>query len=117
MSKKSHKRYLEQSALREAQKAIDRHGRTTFKREDFCNLRIQIVEPWKRIVALVIGAFFGVLTSIAIKDDYHLAAVIAFTATSLLFVIAGLIGYKKPVDAVIDAAADAGFDRLLDAIF
>jgi hypothetical protein len=116
MSQEKRRRFLEQSALREAQKAIRSRG-DSFKKEDLGRLRIQTLEPWKRIVALLIGIFFSVLTFIAIRDEYHVVALILFPAFGLLFIGAGVWGYRKPVDAVIDAAADAAFSRILDAIF
>ena len=116
MSREKHRRFLEQSALREAQKAIRSRG-DNFKKEDLGRLRIQTLEPWKRIIALLIGSFFAVLTFIAIRGDYHIVALILFPAFALLFIGAGVLGYRKPVDAVIDAAADAALSRILDAIF
>lgn len=116
MSQDKHRKFLEHSALREAQKAIRSRG-DSFKKEDLGRLRIQTVEPWKRVVALLIGGFFGVLTVVAIREKYHVIALVLFPMLALLFFGAGVFGYKKPIDTVIDAAADAAFSRIIDAIF
>ena len=65
MSRESHRKYLENAALREAQKAIARKGRENFSRDELLRLRIQIVEPWKRIVLGLLGL---VLSGISIAS-------------------------------------------------
>jgi hypothetical protein len=113
MSTESHKRYLEQRALREAQKAIDRGGRDGFGGGDFARLRIQTVEPWKRVVLGGTGFLFGSVGIYALKESADWIAVI-FLVLGASCLLASIFGRKQTVEAALD-----GIDLtyLLDALF
>ena len=55
MSLTRHQSYLERSALREAQKAFRDRSRAEVKLEEFLALRVQTVEWWKRLLAILLG--------------------------------------------------------------
>src|SRR5688572_19195614 len=107
MSRESHHRYLEQAALREAQKAFSR-GQERATVRDFLSLRVQTVEPWKRMCCLLIGCGFGaVAVWLAVEHETNLWAVGFLAALSLLSIIVGIIGWKRPVEVVLNSTADA----------
>ena len=117
MSRESHRSFIERSALKAAQKALERDGKKRTNRASLGAIHVQTVEPWKRILAFLIGAFFVGLTVHAVRDDYHIIAIIGFSALAILFLSVTVFGYRKPIDAVIDSAGDAALGRLLDALF
>jgi len=101
MSRESHRRYLEKTALRQAQKAIVRSGRDNLKKEDLARLRIQTLEPWTRILLLVFGLLFigaGVLVSAV---DVRWLALLLFISGGL-GVFAAIVGRKKTITAALD---------------
>lgn len=113
MSAESRKRYLEQSALREAQKAIDRHGRNAVSREDLACLRIQTIEPWKRGLLAILGLIAGVGGYLALTDEVGWLSLLLFSAGALLL-IAAILGVRRTVKAALD-----GVDpfQLFDSLF
>ena len=114
MSRDSHQRFLEQAALREAQKAF--RSRNGVRKEDFFALRVQTVEPWKRIGAIAVAFSFIAFAVWALKKDLDSWVVAIFAGFAVLLLIVGLLGSKKPVEAVLNAGGDALFRRFLDAI-
>ena len=115
MSNDSHRRFLERAALREAQKAF--RSRDGVRKEDFFALRVQTVEPWKRLAAFVVGLLFVGMTGWAFNEGFDAWAIFVFGAIALVFLVVGVVGRRKPVEGVLDATADAVFQRLLDALF
>ena len=101
MSREFHKRYLEQVALREAQKALDKNKPGSLNRVSFGQLRIQTVEPWKRVLVAAIALSFLGAAIVAICVGFFWAGVF-LSATGLgLLLFAGL-GRKKTIDAALD---------------
>lgn len=100
MSAESHKRYLQQRALREAQKAIDRHGREAFTRDEFRSLRIQTVETWKRIFLALFGALSCAGGIYALREDVVWLAILLLILGSLC-IVAAIFGAKQTVDAAL----------------
>jgi len=100
MSKESHRQYLERQALREAQKGIDRRGRNGFGVNDFGGLRIQTLEPWKRVLLGSVGLLFGGLGVDALYDGAGRAALVplVLAASGLLI---SLFGGKRTIDAAL----------------
>jgi len=101
MSRETHKRFIERGALREAQKAVDRHGRDSFRRETFAQLRVQTIEPWKRVSFaslgfLIVGA--GVYT---LQEDIPWLALLFFMLGAFC-VLASILGRKKSVEAALN---------------
>lgn len=113
MSAESHRRYLERSALREAQKAIDRRGRAAFGKADFAGLRIQTVEPWKRILLASLGVLAGAGGYFVLTDKIGWVSFVLF-ALGVFLLLAAWLGVRKTVKAALD-----GVDpfQLFDALF
>lgn len=101
MSAESHRKFLEQRALRAAQKAIDRNGRDRFNKEDFASLRIQTIEPWKRLTLAVFGLAFCATGFLAMKSDRNGLAFFLYVAALLSFSTA-IFGVKKTVDGALN---------------
>ncbi|ACB76886.1 hypothetical protein [Opitutus terrae] len=110
------RRFLEDSALREAQKAFRARGRNGTRPADFFALRMQTVEPWKRVGAMLVGAFFAGMAWWALEEEFSFWAIGAFAGIGVICVFVGAIGWKRPVEAVLDATADVLFRRLLDCL-
>jgi hypothetical protein len=102
MSAESHKRYLEKRALGEAQKAIDRHGRQCLRKEDFAALRIQTVEPWKRVCLGLFGALFVGAGFYAFHEGAPGFAV-AFFGVGAFCALASIFGRKKTIDTALES--------------
>ena len=116
MSRESHQRYIEKAALREAQRAFggDR-GNASIR--DFLTLRVQTIEPWKRIACVVVGTGFGAFAVWLASGPQASAWAVAFFAALALFtIVVGAVGWKRPVEAVLDVTAEAVFRRLFDAL-
>lgn len=113
MSKESHRQYLEQRALREAQKAIDRRGRDGFGVSDFGRLRIQTIEPWKRVLLCGIGLLFGGAGVYTIKEGADCIALILF-ALGAFCLLASMFGRRRTVEAALNGI---DFVSLIEALF
>lgn len=101
MSAESHKRFLEQRALREAQKAIDLRGHEGFGGGDFARLRIQTVETWKRVLLGGTGFLFGGAGISALMEGFDWFAFGLF-ALGALCLFASILGRKRTVEAALD---------------
>jgi hypothetical protein len=113
MSIESHRHYLEQRALREAQKAIDRRGRDRFGSSDFARLRIQTIEPWKRVFLGGTGFLFCGAGVYALKEEAEWIALVFFVLGAFCL-LASIFGRKRTVEAALN-----GIDLtyLLEALF
>lgn len=116
MSRDSHHRYLEKAALKEAQKAFGERGRSGTSLEDFLALRVQTVEPWKRIVAMLVGCGLVGFAVWALKVDLNLWVVVTFGLLGVVCVGFGIMGWKKPVEAVFEATAEILFRLVLELL-
>ena len=56
MNQAQRARYLQRAVLREAQKTLQRHHGAPLTRDELLGLRVQSVEPWKRILLVLMGA-------------------------------------------------------------
>ena len=101
MSGESHKRYLEQVALREAQKALDKNKRGSLSWASLGQLRIQTIEPWKRVLMAAIALSFLGAGIVAIRNGFFWAGVLLSAIGLGLLLFAGL-GRKKTIDAALD---------------
>jgi hypothetical protein len=115
MSRESHQKFLEQSACRTVRRAQARDAGKTLRREAACKLRMQTVEPWKRIVCLIIGAFFLAVSWMIQRDDGNIWAVLFLGALGLSAMLLGTFGHEKPIDAVLNATGDSFVNGLFDA--
>jgi hypothetical protein len=101
MSRESHKRYLECAALREAQKAFGAKTPGSFSRDSFGQLRIQTVEPWKRILFAAIGVLFLSVGFVVIcTEPVWMGAIFAAIGIGLLTF--AWFCRRKTIDAALD---------------
>ncbi|MFT3869930.1 MAG: hypothetical protein QM715_15880 [Nibricoccus sp.] len=112
MSTESHKRYIEQQALREAQKAIDR-GQSSLRKENCANLRVQTLEPWKRVLVAFGGVLLVTSGLFASREDIGWLALLLF-ALGGLTVLGAVFGIKKTVEAALNGV-DVSY--IFDALF
>ncbi len=117
MSLARHQSFLERSALREAQKAFRDRSRAEVKLAEFLALRVQTVEWWKRLLAILLGLGAMGFAGWSIATSFNVWIGLLFGVVGLVVFLGGLIGWKESVEGVLDASADALFNRLLDALF
>ncbi len=117
MSLTRHQSYLERAALREAQKAFRDRSRAEVKLEEFLALRVQTVEWWKRLLAMLLGLGAMGFAGWSLVTGFNVWITLIFGGLGLIVFGCGLIGWKESVESVLDASADALFQRLLDALF
>lgn len=112
MSAESHKKYIEQQALREAQKAIDR-GQSSLRKENCANLRVQTLEPWKRVVVALGGLLLIAGGLLVLREDIGWLALLLF-APGTLTILGAIFGIKKTVEAALNGV-DVSY--IFDALF
>ena len=117
MSLTRHQSYLERSALREAQKAFRDRSRAEVKLEEFLALRVQTVEWWKRLLAILLGLGAMGFAGWSLATGFNLWIALLFGVLGFGVFLGGLIGWKESVEGVLNASAEALFNRLLDALF
>ena len=117
MSLTRHQSYLERSALRAAQKAFRDRSRAEVRLEDFLALRVQTVEWWKRLLAMLLGLAALGFAGWSLVTGFNLWIAVVFGIVGLGVFLGGLIGWKESVEGVLNASAEALFNRLLDALF
>ena len=112
MSRESHRAYLERAALKAAQRAIDRKGGGKLTELQARGLKVQTIEPWKRLLIALLGAGLATLSYLSIANDQVTLGVVLAIGSVGLFLIA-LVGRRRHADAVFD-----GIDLLeiLDAM-
>ena len=102
MSRESHQRYLQQAALREAQKALAKNSAHTLSRDTFGQLLVQTVEPWKRILLAMIGLpLLGVGIFLICTNPFWAGIILSLIGTAI--VVLAILGRKKTVDAALDS--------------
>ena len=101
MSRESHRRHLERAALRAAQKAFDPQKPGTLDRQSFGCLRIQTVEPWKRIVLAAAGAL-TVTAGVVIMFTARFWTGLILAALGVGLLLFGLLGRRRPINATLD---------------
>jgi hypothetical protein len=114
---------LSRQAIRLAQRKSRKAGRV-LTREEVLRLRIQTVEPWKRIVIVTIGLLFGALSLICYLKEAPVWIWAAFGLASAIIVLCGAFGrkaylvreLKKLKDEAPSAILDAIVNGLIDAI-
>ncbi len=112
----SHKDFLERAALREAQKAF-RHEAARPSIADFLALRIQTVEPWKRLACVIVGlGWCAFALWLSLDRNGSPWAALLLGMLGLFCLVVGVLGWKRPVEEVLDATAQALFNRLTDLL-
>jgi len=111
MSKESHRKYLEASARREALKMLQR--KPGIQKDGLRTLKIQTIEPWKRVIAGIISLGLVAFGVYLIRDDSgKIGAWLIFAGImGLLF---SIFGWRKTLDGLSNAI-DIG--DILDGIF
>ena len=117
MSLTRHQSFLERTALREAQKAFSDRSRAEVKLAEFLALRVQTVEWWKRLLAMLLGLGTMCFSGWSLATGFNVWITLLFGILGLGGFLGGLIGWKESVEGVLNASADALFNRLLDALF
>lgn len=117
MSLAHHQSYLERAALREAQKAFRDRSRAEVQLEEFLALRVQTVEWWKRLLAMLVGLAAMSFAGWSLATAFNVWLAIVFGIVGLGVFLGGLIGWKESVESVLNTSADALFNCLLDALF
>lgn len=112
MPTESHRRYLEKQALREAQKALDRHGADHFRQLDLARLKIQTMEPWKRLLLAFLGLASGPGAYGALIADIRWLSGLLFLLVGGLL-LKGILGSKLTIERALDGI-DLSF--LLEAL-
>lgn len=87
------------------------------KLEEFLALRVQTVEWWKRLLALLLALGAMGFAGWSIATDFSLWIGVVFGIVGCGVFLSGLLGWKESVEGVLNASADALFNRLLDALF
>ena len=106
------KQYLEQQALKAAQKAIKGSGKQHMDVDDMAMLRIQTVRPWHRVILGILGLLMlvGGLVSI---DSESLWLTLPLMVFGVALIVVGMIGRKRTVQSVLDAIDIASILEIL----
>jgi hypothetical protein len=105
---------LEKQALREAQKALDRHGADQFRTLQLARLKIQTMEPWKRFLLAFLGLASGLgAYGVLLADIRWLSGLLFLLAGGLL--LKGILGSKLTIENALDGMdLSYLFDALID---
>lgn len=87
------------------------------KIDEFLALRVQTVEWWKRLHAMLLGLASSAFAGWSLATDFNGWITFVFGIVGLGVFLSGLIGWKESVEGVLNASADALFKRVLDALF
>jgi hypothetical protein len=120
MYREHRKRFLERAALREARKALRRSSSGSFTKDDMLHLRIQTLEPWLRILVIIIGLVcWGAIWLIThdAGTDINIWVLLLLGFLGLFFVGTGVFGWKKTVEEVLGMLGEAVISNLLDSLF
>lgn len=112
-----HQSFLERGALREAQKAFRDQPRAGVKIDEFLALRVQTVEWWKRLLAMLLGLASLAFAGWSLATGFNIWISVVLGIVGLGVFLGGLIGWKESVEGVLNASADALFKSILDALF
>lgn len=120
MNPEKRARYIERTALRAAQKEIQRNDGKPLTRDELLDLKIQSVEPWKRVLLGVLGGIPMVCGAIAATrtDGGEFVVWIGVTLFGLIFFCIGLFGRRRTVDECLSQLGEGlaeGVIRLIAA--
>jgi hypothetical protein len=107
VSRESHQQFLEQSARCAATRAKRRAGGKALTIRDVRRLKVQTVEPRKRVVFFVLGIVFGGAGVVAWRADIRwLGATLCGVA--FVLVLIAIIGRKRTIERVLDGIHAGG---------
>jgi hypothetical protein len=106
---------LSRQAIRLAQRKTKKAGRA-LTREEVLRLTVQTIEPWKRILFVVLGLPIAGLSFMCYRGGAPVWIWVAFALCSLVLVLCGAFGRKAYLDRELQKLRDEGPTRVLDAI-
>ena len=106
---------LSRQAIRLAQRQSIKAGHP-LTRDEILRLRIQTVEPWKRIFIILAGMVSSILPLWCYWHHAPVWIVVLFAAGSVFTILCGAFGRKTYLDRELKKFADDGSTRILDAI-
>lgn len=106
---------LSRQAIRLAQRKGEKAGRP-LSREEILRLRVQTVEPWKRILIMAIGLLAGVFSFVCYRFGAPVWIWAALTLCSVIILLFGAFGRKAYLDRELQKMRVDGPTRILDAI-
>ena len=114
MSRESHRTFLERSARRTATRAFARSDHPLTK-DELARLRIQTVEPWKRILLSLAGlACCALALVLCLKGSLWPESLLFVPGLALL--VFGLRGRKQDIDSALGEMAGQLIEGLLTSI-
>jgi hypothetical protein len=106
---------LSRQAIRLAKRKSEKTGRP-LSREDILRLRVQTVEPWKRVLIMAIGVLVGAFSFMCYRFGAPEWLWAAFSLCAIIILLCGAFGRKSYLDRELQKLADDGPTRILDAI-
>lgn len=116
MSKESHQRFLERTARRAVERKRLKDAQRRPTQDAVAKIRIQTVEPWKRISCMLIGTGFLFVSWLIQQNDGNLYAVLFLGFLGTLGLIIGLFGKKRTIESILNATGDSIISNLLDGL-
>ena len=111
MSRETHRRYLESSARRGARRALERNPEVS--RDELRSLKVQTIEPWKRVVAGLLSVSLSVTGGWLAKSDQRVIG-LCMLGVGVLGFLFSIFGWRKTLDG-LSSAIDIG--DILDGLF
>lgn len=101
---------------KQIKKAIKKYSRKhTPNVDEIRKLKCQTVEPWKRILAIIIGLSFNIFSLFLIeKAPDAFLIIIALFIVGLIIIILGILGNKKTIDEMILKTGDGLMEAILN---
>lgn len=116
MSRESHRAFLEQAARKAAAQERARRHQARWTVAELKHLKLQTVEPWKRVILGGAGLATVGGGAWAIHADVDWLGIILIVA-GLLLISAALIGRRRTVEAVFESIDVVDlFSGIFDAI-
>lgn len=109
-------KYLERAALREAKREVFRRDGKPLTRDELLELRIQSVEPWKRILLSVIGAIaltFGSLITVKCNGPEYVGGLVV-ALLGLAAFLNGLFGRRRTVEECLRQVGEALTNNVIE---
>jgi len=108
-------RFIEQAALREAQKAIKRRGGESLTREDLLGLRVQTISLWIRVPLIVLG-LAALAGGVFLMSQGLLGLGVLVVLLGIVLGGAGCVGWRRTLSETLDALGSGLAEGVLEAI-
>jgi hypothetical protein len=106
---------LSRQAIRLAQRKSRKAGRA-LRREEVLRLKVQTVEPWKRMLIIGMGLLGGVFSYVCYRGHAPVWIWGGFGLCSVAIILCGAFGRKAYLDRELQKLTDDISARILDAI-